>query len=62
MYGSDGQALAEPVARRLGPDAAGRELAWLAERGELTGEESREGASLLAENAVRLYALPVTPA
>ncbi len=43
--------------------ALGGTLAWLAERGELTGEESREVASLvLAENDVRLYALPVSPA
>jgi hypothetical protein len=39
----------------------GGALAWLAERGELTLDESRAVArQILADNAVRLYGLPVS--
>jgi uncharacterized protein len=63
LYGSDVQALPELFA--LAADwarvALGGALAWLAERGELTPDESREVArQILAENAVRLYGLPVS--
>jgi uncharacterized protein len=61
LYGSDVQALPElfAMAADWGRFALGGALTWLAERDELTGDESREIArQILAENAVRLYGLP----
>jgi predicted TIM-barrel fold metal-dependent hydrolase len=67
LYGSDVQALPElfAMAADWGRFVLGGALAWLAERGELTVDESREVAhQILTENAVRLYKLPAsaTPA